>query len=195
MTFVTKIIIFQGPMVYGITYCPESRSEELRKLGCADSKTLNEEQRENLFEKLDSLKDFAGWAVEIIAPNAICNNMFKRQKYSLNEVSYDSAIGLIKHALSLNVNVTSVYVDTVGSPEKYQAKLSAIFPGIKITVAKKADATYPVVSAASICAKVTRDEVLKNWQFREPSFQALTSTKTENAEKLVWGSGYPAGSF
>ena len=179
-----------GPMVYGITYCPESRSEELRKLGCADSKTLNEEQRDRLFGKLDALKDLVGWAVEIIAPGAICDSMFKRQKYSLNEVSYDSAIGLVRRALSLNVNVTSVFVDTVGPPDKYQAKLTALFPGIAFTVAKKADATYPVVSAASIFAKVTRDEVLKNWQFREPSFAALNS----GAEKLNWGSGYPAGS-
>jgi len=177
-----------GPMVYGITYCPESRSEELRKLGCADSKTLNEEQRDRLFGKLDALKDLVGWAVEIIAPGAICDSMFKRQKYSLNEVSYDSAIGLVRRALSLNVNVTSVFVDTVGPPDKYQAKLTALFPGIAFTVAKKADATYPVVSAASIFAKVTRDEVLKNWQFREPSFAALNS----GAEKLNWGSGYPA---
>jgi len=34
-------------------------------------------------------------------------------------------------------------------------------------VEKKADATYKVVSAASIIAKVTRDRSLLEWQFPE----------------------------
>ena len=44
----------------------------------------------------------------------------------------------------------------MGVAGKYQDKLQKIFPGIKITVAPKADAKFPVVSAASICAKVMR---------------------------------------
>lgn len=45
-----------------------------------------------------------------------------------------SAIGLIKKVIELGANIKEVYVDTVGPPEKYQAKLSEIFPGIKIIV-------------------------------------------------------------
>lgn len=45
-------------------------------------------------------------------------------------------------------------MDTVGDAEKYRIKLSEIFPGIKFVVAKKADGLFPVVSGASIVAKV-----------------------------------------
>jgi ribonuclease H2 subunit A len=59
----------------------------------------------------------------------------------------------------------------------------AIFPDIKINVSKKADALFPVVSAASICAKVARDGVLKQWIFKESHIE----------DGIQWGSGYPAG--
>ena len=40
-------------------------------------------------------------------------------------------------------------------------------PSIEIIVESKADFNYPVVSAASIFAKVTRDAALAHWQFPE----------------------------
>ncbi|CRK90375.1 CLUMA_CG004075, isoform A [Clunio marinus] len=119
--------------------------------------------------------------VDIISPNDISTSMFRRSKRSLNEVSMESAIDLIKRALEFEVNVVEIYVDTVGPPDKYQEKLKAIFPKIKITVTKKADSTYPIVSLASICAKVSRDHALKVWKFREG---------IEVPEDGV-GSGYP----
>lgn len=173
-----------GPMVYGIAFCPIEKSEILTTLGCADSKQLTEEKREVIFDELHS-KEYAstniGWAVEVIAPNTISTNMLKRSKTSLNEVSMNSAIGLIQRAIDLGVNIAEVYVDTVGPPEKYQDKLSKIFPDFQITVAKKADSTYPIVSAASICAKVSRDHAIKVWKFGE------------GLQVKSFGSGYPGG--
>lgn len=49
----------------------------------------------------------------------------------------NSAIELIRRVADSGVNITEVYVDTVGPPEKYQAKLSEIFPKYKITVSYK----------------------------------------------------------
>lgn len=173
-----------GPMVYGIAFCPIESNKELVDLGCADSKELTEEKRDIIFANMntkESSNSCIGWSVEVISPSVISANMLRRTKYSLNEISMDSAIGLIKRAADEGVNIAEVYVDTVGPPEKYQAKLSNIFPYYKITVAKKADSTYPIVSAASICAKVTRDHALKLWRFPE-------GLKLSHE---TYGSGYP----
>lgn len=101
-------------------------------------------------------------------------------------------------------------MDTVGDAEKYRAKLSGRFPAVKFVVAKKADSLYPVVSGASIVAKVlfchslnsiiyifirdlsyfyltllqvTRDRALREWVLEETA---------ENMHKS-FGSGYPGG--
>jgi ribonuclease HII len=55
---------------------------------------------------------------------------------------------------NLKIPIFQVYVDTVGDAEKYRIKLSERFPAIKFVVAKKADSLFPVVSGASIVAKV-----------------------------------------
>ncbi|KAM3964937.1 ribonuclease H2 subunit A [Aphomia sociella] len=173
-----------GPMVYGVAYCPLNKKKILEDLGCADSKALTEVKRDEILTKMikeDDALNNIGWASEIISPNYISNSMYRRAKHSLNEVSMNSAIDLIKKVHSSGVNLVEVYVDTVGPPEKYQAKLSEIFPDFKITVAKKADSIYPIVSAASIVAKVTRDHALKVWTFHE----GLEMDHTE------FGSGYP----
>eukprot|EP01137_Pigoraptor_chileana_P032599 Opistho-2@22209 len=150
-----------GPMVYGICYCPLSQKDKLASLGFADSKTLDEGQRDALFNVIKDANDFIGWAVRVLSPQDISASMLRRSKYNLNALSHDTAIDLIQGALDAGAYIKEVYVDTVGDPAKYQDKLSKIFPDIAVTVTAKADSLFPVVSAASICAKVTRDEVLK----------------------------------
>ncbi|XP_065899966.1 ribonuclease H2 subunit A-like isoform X3 [Dysidea avara] len=172
-----------GPMVYGASYCPVSMKDQLKHMGFADSKTLSEASREKYFEKINC-SSHLGWIVEILSPNYISNLMLRRTKYNLNSISHDSAAGLINKLLQRNINITEVYVDTVGDPTKYQALLSSKFPHIKITVSAKADSLFPIVSCASICAKVARDHVVSSWKFPEMGHSS------DNEE---FGSGYPAG--
>lgn len=78
---------------------------------------------------------------------------------NLNNISHDTAIDLINKVKSLGIKVKRVILDTVGQPEAYKRILTGRLkdPEIEIIVESKADFTHPVVSAASICAKVTRD--------------------------------------
>ncbi|XP_023999307.1 LOW QUALITY PROTEIN: ribonuclease H2 subunit A [Salvelinus sp. IW2-2015] len=172
-----------GPMVYGICFCPVAKKEALKDLKVADSKTLTEAQREDLFRKLDEAKSFVGWALQILSPNTISTSMLQRSKYNLNALSHDAAIGLVQFSTALDsgVQLKEVFVDTVGPAEKYQEKLSQRFPGVEVTVRPKADSLFPIVSAASICAKVARDHSVKDWNFPEDLGEVDAD----------YGSGYP----
>ncbi|XP_065509190.1 ribonuclease H2 subunit A isoform X2 [Caloenas nicobarica] len=169
-----------GPMVYAMCYCPLERMEELRALGVADSKTLSEPERERRFALLEAAGDTVGWGLHVLPPEHISACMLQRAKFNLNELSQDAAAGLIQFALDEGVNVAEVFVDTVGPADKYEAKLRGRFPGVGVTVRPKADGLFPVVSAASICAKVARDRAVAHWRFPEDP----------NMDR-DYGSGYP----
>jgi len=91
-------------------------------------------------------------------------------RHGLNVLSHDSAFLLIQRALDAGYNIQQVYVDTVGDPQQYENRMKQKFPQIhEIIVSKKADSLYPIVSAASIIAKVSRDRQLEEWRFQENS--------------------------
>ncbi|KAJ1988635.1 hypothetical protein GGI26_003294 [Coemansia sp. RSA 1358] len=167
-----------GPMVYSACFCPISAYVHLKSLGFADSKQLSEDQRSKLFARLQT-EEHAGWAVRCISPRDISQCMLRRTKYNLNSLAHDATIQLLRE-INQKANIRQVFIDTVGPPASYQKKLQQLFPSMEITVAKKADSLYPIVSAASVCAKVVRDAHLENWVFAEP----LEVSR-------VFGSGYP----
>jgi ribonuclease H2 subunit A len=164
-------------MVYAVAYCPLSYKDTLKTLSFADSKVLTPKVRSDLLEQLcsptsDHLHHSVGWSARVMTASDISANMLSPIGYNLNAQAHDTTIALIRQIISLGVNVREIYVDTVGPEVSYQAKLQRHFPGAAVTVTKKADSKFPIVSAASVCAKVTRDVFLGNEE--------------------VWGSGYPS---
>lgn len=176
-----------GPMVYGSCAWPESLQTELSSIGFFDSKQVKEEDREAFFEILKELKGFCLYFEEkILDPDFLSNQMCAKSKVNLNEISYNTAFGLIQSAND-KLNLSNIYIDTVGKPEYYTSLLNQKFvdyPYLKFTVSEKADSKFPIVSAASIVAKVNRDHVVKDWTFRE-NLQGVNISRE-------FGSGYPA---
>ena len=160
-----------------------------------DSKVLTPAVRSSLMQKLcasdTDLYRTCGWATRVMSARDISAGMLNPAGTSnLNAQAMDATIELIKDVFAKGINIKEVYIDTIGSPAVYQKKLERIFPTTSITVAKKADSIYPCVSAASVCAKVTRDAAL------EVSYRTYlyASSNDQHLDTSVegWGSGYPS---
>jgi ribonuclease H2 subunit A len=154
-------------MVYAVFYLPIPVQKSLltEAYHFDDSKVLTPSVRSDLMEKLctpnSDLHTQCGWSVTVMSARDISAGMLKPVGvYNLNAQAMDTTMELIKGVMDRGVNVKEVYVDTISDPATYQKKLERSFPTLQITVAKKADSLYPCVSAASVCAKVTRDAAL-----------------------------------
>jgi ribonuclease H2 subunit A len=173
-------------MVYGGVAWPSQLKGKFSLLGFKDSKQLSEEDREKL---LQLIEEFNGKLLSsksvICTPLDISTRALAREKEGLNTYSHNCAISIIRHFLSQGLNVRRAYLDTVGDEVKYKELLDQTFnqgtEKIEFTVCSKADDLFPVVSAASIVAKVTRDNNVKN-----------TSMKEKVTITTEFGSGYPS---
>lgn len=175
-----------GPMTYGAAYWATTLSDVMEKKGFDDSKALTHEVRASLYREIESTPD-CGYVVRVLQSSEISRNMLRDPvPYNLNDMSHDTAMDMIRKVRSAGVNVNKVIIDTVGIPEAYKRKLDSAFygQGIEFVVEKKADANYKTVSAASIAAKVARDEITRNWGWSEVGYEPVNGTS--------WNSGYPS---
>ena len=140
-----------GPLVIGAFCCTEDQLEALRATGVRDSKQLSARQREEVYALLPGL----GECRSISLPPRTVDRYVDRG--GLNELELDSFAALVK-AFEPDV----AFVDACDpDAERFGRRLAQLAgDGVRIVSRHKADRDFPVVSAASIVAKVRRDSAL-----------------------------------
>jgi ribonuclease HII len=143
-----------GPLVVAGVSVRKKDEQMLKKIGVKDSKLLSPARREKLAKAIDKIaKDIL---ILKVGPCKIDN--YRRKGVNLNRIE------AMKFAEVLSfLDPEQGYVDSPDvKPERLKAQLQKMIGGDMLIVAEhKADHTYPVVSAASIVAKVARDEVIE----------------------------------
>ena len=138
-----------GPLVVGAVWVEDD--DVLSKIGVRDSKKLTPKTRGRMYDEIVSKAD--GWHVVIASADDIDA---RRKDMSLNDVE----LRMFAEAVSAHP-CTTVYADCPDVNEtKFSTRLDTLVDGPAIIAKHKADDTYPVVSAASIIAKVTRDHMI-----------------------------------
>ena len=154
-----------GPLVVCCAFCRREDEKALRKAASKDSKALTAQQREEAYEELKRFCNFR-WA-EVSA--ADLNRMMKDM--SLNDIEAKYMADLIK-----KLDESDIMIDM---PDRYAWTFRRRMErfGVKRFEAEhKADEKYPIVAAASICAKILRDRKIE--EIRKATFD--------------FGSGYPS---
>jgi len=144
-----------GPMVIAAVVIDEPTEKEFERLGVTDSKLIEPEAREELFEKIkETSKEHL---IISLNPPEIDKWM---DSASLNDVEAIKTAELID---SLRVSPDVCYVDSPDTiPDRYGKNISTLTQKkTKIVSENKADMKYIVVGAASILAKVTRDREIE----------------------------------
>ena len=140
-----------GPLVVGAVYVEDD--SVLKEIGVRDSKKLTPKSRERMYDQI--VTEAADYVI-VIASAADIDD--RRTRMSLNEVELE----MFREAVS-KIPVTRVYADCPDVNEmSFSSALSIRLNNITVIGRHKADDTYPVVSAASIVAKVTRDRMIED---------------------------------
>ncbi len=160
-----------GPLIIAGLLISEKNSGKLRELGVKDSKELSPRKREELFNKIKKLsEDF------IILETSSKQLNEEMELENLNTIEIKKMAQIID---SFNGKNPKVFIDAIeANTLKFKNKIISNLKNKepKIVAENRADQKYPVVSAASILAKVTRDSKIKKLHEKYGFF----------------GSGYPA---
>lgn len=159
-----------GPLVIAGALFYEKDIPKLRTIKVRDSKELDGKRREYLEKKIKDL------AIDFVVVRISANKIDElREAKNLNRIEMDYMADIIKTLRPDKAIVDSPEINTEKIKNEIIGKLKGL--DIEVVAENYADKKYPVVSAASILAKVVRDR----------SIRALE----ERLEEEI-GAGYPS---
>jgi ribonuclease HII len=131
-------------------------AKKLKAIGVKDSKELSPKKREELYKELEKIaKD-----VVIVKVSACKISSLKAKGINLDKIEAMKVADIISI-----INAEKVYVDSIEQNcEKFEKMIKDFLPkekNVKLVVKNYLDESIPVVSAASIVAKVERDKEIE----------------------------------
>ena len=162
-----------GPLIIAGVAVPESVLVKFENLGIRDSKRLSPKRREQLYDALQQLN--AKIYIRELTATKI-DLTLKDTQDNLNLLEIRVMADIINEAMP-----TIAYIDAISKPAYSERHLDPLLssPKPRLVVENKADDNYAVVGAASIIAKVLRD-------------QNITALQEAHRHLGDFGSGYPA---
>jgi len=146
-----------GPLAIAGVVIEEENLSGLRNLGVKDSKLLSALRREQLEQEIKKL--VRQFYVVKLSPAEI--DQVVETKKKLHKLNRLEAHAMAKVIEALKPDIAYVDASDVLA-ERFKEHIAEKLPfKVKIVSEHKADATYPVVSAASIIAKVERDRAVQ----------------------------------
>ncbi|MFH1545082.1 MAG: ribonuclease HII [archaeon] len=143
-----------GPMVLAVACIEKKEEEKLLDLGVKDSKLLSAKERNSCFRKIKKT------VCELNSTQLAAEELdLLMDRKSLNEIEA-MKVGFLLNNLKVKPEV--VFVDAPDRIEENFAKRIKKYCSFDCIIKSehKADSRYPIVSAASIIAKVERDKVI-----------------------------------
>lgn len=141
-----------GPMVICGVVIRGDAPNRLAEIGVKDSKALSPARRESLYTDISAVVE------RVFVPHVLPSQIDADNLNTLGAIEIGRMI--------TEAQPDEVYLDAPvvrrGIPA-YCQKLRALLPDVqfKLVAENKADEKYPIVAAASIIAKVTRDEAIR----------------------------------
>lgn len=151
----------RGPVIGPLVMCglliKEEDEKELIRLKVKDSKLLTKTQREFLFDKIKEVSQ--KYKIIVIGPSEIDKAVHNHDGLNLNKLEARKSAEILNE-----LNMDKAIIDAPSNNIKNYKKYLMRFvknKNIEVILEHKADVNYPVVSAASILAKVTRDNEIE----------------------------------